>query len=262
MAKQSPPKNRIYFPMIAYGGSCRADFAVACSALFVHTLLKRPDISFSHNGIFFESLIGRARNVSGSHVLTNDYTHLLFIDADVIFEPEDVFKLIDAHVDVACGVYPKKYFSSNKMNYVADKKPHKLKTKHWNELVTDPSSELREHHFKKIKQNSKLVEVNYAATGFMLIKKSVFEKIAKERTDLEYKNDIDGYMSMSDRYFDFFPCSINPDTKKYESEDYGFCNLWTSLGGKIHIIPSIKLKHQGNFAFGLDLPKQSDIFGF
>ena len=109
--------------MIAYGGSCRADLLPLFSFIRQYVRLKRPDISFSHNGIFFESLIGRARNVSGSHVLTNDYTHLLFIDADVIFEPEDVFKLIDADVDVACGVYPKKYFSYNKINYIATNKP-------------------------------------------------------------------------------------------------------------------------------------------
>lgn len=248
--------------MIAYGGSCKAEFALACSALFVRSMKERTDLAFSQNGIFFESLISRARNVCGSHVLHADHTHLLFIDADVMFTPNDVFKLIDADVDVACGPYAKKYISKQKVKHVSKYFPKALESNDWDHLLTDASTELYPKHYDDIKNGAKLVEVDYAATGFMLVKKSVFERIAQEMPDLEYKNDIDGYMGLADKYYNFFPSSINPETKKYESEDYGFCNLWRMLGGKIHIIPSIKLNHLGNYSFPLDLLKQASKFSF
>lgn len=248
--------------MIAYGGSCKSEFALSCSALFVGSMRKRNDVAFSQNGIFFESLISRARNVCGSHVLHAEYTHLLFVDADIVFKPDDVLALLDADVDVACGPYAKKYISKQKLAYAAKFSPECLGSNQWVDALTDASTELDVKDYQAIKSGANIIEVDYAATGFMLIKKSVFEKIAAARPDLEYKNDIDGYMGLADKYYNFFPSNINPDSKKYESEDYGFCNLWRSIGGKIHVIPSIKLEHLGNQSFGLDLVRQSSIFNF
>ena len=71
----------------------------------------------------------------------------------------------------------------------------------WRQLVGDFSSEFDNKVFKS---NENLIEVNYAATGFMLIKTSVFNNIAKAKPDLKYKNDIDGYMSYGDNFYDFF----------------------------------------------------------
>ena len=67
--------------------------------------------------------------------------------------------------------------------------------------------------------------------------------------DLKYINDIDGYMGAGDHFYDFFKAGVNPVSKKYESEDYGFCQLWRSLGGNITILPDITLSHIGKYAF-------------
>ena len=229
--------------MIAYGGSCKSEFALSCSALFVGSMRKRNDVAFSQNGIFFESLISRARNVCGSHVLHAEYTHLLFVDADIVFKPDDVLALLDADVDVACGPYAKKYISKQKLAYAAKFSPECLGSNQWVDALTDASTELDVKDYQAIKSGANIIEVDYAATGFMLIKKSVFEKIAAARPDLEYKNDIDGYMESGDNFYNIFNVGIRNGI--YESEDWGFSSIWQEVGGKVYIHPEVNVKHIG-----------------
>lgn len=212
--------------------------------------------------ITFESLISRARNAAAAWALSDDYSHLLFIDADIGFDPSDVFKLIAANKDVAVGVYPKKYYSRAKMKALAKDSPEVFNDKEdWRALATDFSTELNAENLEKAKRGEAF-EVNYAATGFMLIKTDVFRKIIEKRPDLKYTNDVDGYMSADkDNFYDFFQVGVNPSNKKYESEDYGFCQLWRSLGGKIHVVPDIKLVHTGRNHYPGDIVKQARTFG-
>ena len=94
----------------------------------------------------------------------------------------------------------------------------------------------------------------------MLIKRECIEKIIKEKPDLHYKNDIDGYMDAGDNFYDIFQCKVNEETKKYESEDYGFCKLWTSLGGKIKVVSDVNLGHRGFNTYLGNLKAQSTYY--
>ena len=135
------------------------------------------------------------------------------------------------------------------------------KEEDWKAVATDFSTELNEESLEKAKRGE-IFEVGYAATGFMLIKTDVFRKIIEKRPDLKYINDVDGYMSAhQDNFYDFFQVGVNPSSKKYESEDYGFCQLWRSLGGKIHVVPDIKLVHTGRNHYPGDIIKQANTFG-
>jgi len=256
----SSKRSKILFPMIAYGGLCRGEYSLACSSLFIKTVLQRGDVSFSSTGIFFESLVSRARNSAAASMLNGDYTHLLFIDVDIDFAVDDVFKLIDADLDVVTGLYPKKYLNQEKISYLANNKPSVFQDKNWSKLATDFSTEVTEKTLNQVRQNSKFVEVNYAATGFMLIKRHVFLEIIKQKPHIKYRNDIDGYSGYGDNFYDFFPAKINQETKKFESEDYGFCNLWKECGGKIHAIPEIELGHLGNYKYQSSFKHQLDFF--
>lgn len=253
-------KLSIYFPVLAYGGVCRAEFAMATSALFVRCLQEHSNISFTSTGIFFESLISRARNASAAALLHYNADRLLFIDADINFDPEDVFKLIKHDKDVVCGAYAKKYYNSRKLSFLAKNNPEAFATDSWKELATDYATEISPTVASDIGSYNNLVEVDYAATGFMLIKTNVFKKIIEKRPDLKYRNDVDGYSSWGDNFYDFFSVRVNSENSKYESEDYGFCNLWRSLGGKIHVDPTVKLFHMGSISYGGDLVKQTQFF--
>jgi len=241
---------KITIPIICYGGTVHAHYMQGMLGLV--NQLSQKGIDGDCPLIWFESLISRARNASAAAALANNSDYLFFIDTDVIFNPRDLFKLLEADKDICVGLYPKKYISQQKLDFLF-KKFSKLPSC-WKELVGDLSSEI------KPQQLNKIIEVNYAATGFMLIKTKVFKEIAKQKPEIKYKNDIDGYMSYGDNFYDFFRCQVNPDTKKYESEDYGFCKLWQECGGKIHAIPEIKLGHRGSYVFEGSLNEQQKAF--
>lgn len=246
-------KKSIYLPVIAYGGSCRAEFAMSCSGLFVKTIQNHPNLSIQSTGIFFESLVSRARNAAAAAALHYKTDYLLFIDADIAFDADDVFKLIKHDKDVVCGPYAKKYLSTQKIQHLVKHKPEVFDTNEWKSLSTDFSSEIKP-------SSSDLIEVDYAATGFMLIKTDVFRKIALNFPKIKYKNDIDGYSSWGDNFYNFFPAEINESSLKYESEDYGFCKLWRSIGGKIFLDTSVNLHHIGNMTYEANLKQQLQTY--
>jgi len=213
---------------------------------------QRRGISFSLDCIYFESLIARARNAAASNFLNRtDCDYMMFIDSDISFEPESFFSLLKADKDVVSGLYPKKYINSSKVKNLDDRNL----LNNYEELCTDFATEI------KLDKNTKQIEeVNYAATGFMLFKKCVFSQIANEVPNIAYKNDIDGYMGYGDKFYDFFPCNVNEVTKKYESEDYGFCNLYKSIGGKIYVDTTCNLTHYGWKGYKGNFYQQSKTF--
>jgi len=232
-------KHKILLPLITYGGMCHTEFAMAVMGTLLQ-IQKSSDTNMVVNPIVFESLISRGRNAAAAFALQDDFSHLLFIDSDITFEPNDVFKLIEADKDIAVGVYPKKYYSRHKMESLVKHAPHVFNDKNeWRALATDFSSECGANALDKARRGE-IFTVDYAATGFMLIKT--------------------GYMSAGDNFYDFFPVGVNQSNKKYESEDYGFCQLWRSLGGQIHVIPSINLTHTGRNHYPGNIQAQAKMF--
>jgi hypothetical protein len=183
----------------------------------------RLGLNFTVDTMVNESLIPRGRNSLVAKFLAFDpkSTHLMFIDADIGFEPEEVIKLVLANKDVAGGLYPKK---SLPIQYVVNKIPNSAK-------------------------EGNLVEVSNLGTGFMLIKRQVIEKMIQVRPDLHYADAI-GLDPKYDPYkYALFDTQIDPVTKEYLSEDYYFCKLWRELGGQIWADLSINLAHTGYYKF-------------
>jgi hypothetical protein len=189
--------------------------------------VKDKKINCSFYPIFFESLVSRARNAAVAHFLEDkENTHLLFIDSDIMFEPEDVLKLLKSGKEVIAGIYPKKYIT-------------------WERLKNNPEAERVDFpvggNVKMTEDN--FLEMDYLPTGFLLISRTAIEKIIKQHPELKYRNDIDGYMSAGDNFYDLFKVGIRNGI--YESEDWGFCSLWKEAGGKVLIHPEVNVKHVG-----------------
>jgi hypothetical protein len=90
----------------------------------------------------------------------------------------------------------------------------------------------------------------YAATGFMMIKRSVFERLIAAHPERAYTSDHVYTGERNERsYHALFECGIDPQTREYLSEDFGFCRLWRELGGKIWLDVEAPLVHTGAHDF-------------
>ena len=101
----------------------------------------------------------------------------------------------------------------------------------------------------KLVTEGSLIKLKDAGTGFMLIKREVFEKFINNCPNIEYINDINIDELLSSTFYAFFDTSIDEESKRYLSEDYTFCRRWQKLGGDIWLDPNIKLNHIGHHAF-------------
>ncbi|STZ75499.1 hypothetical protein [Bergeriella denitrificans] len=190
-----------------------------------------------------ESLITRARNNAVSDFLKNpDYTHLVWIDSDIGFSAEAFYRLLLADRDIAAGIYPLKKEvwpeeglpeAMTREDFEARYTRYTINTHTTNEEGTVSLSV----------DADGFMDVDEAPTGFMAIKREVFEKMMKAYPELEYQSDSD-YNARATCYR-FFDCMVDPESKRYLSEDYFFCRLWRQLGGKVAVDVQSNLSHQG-----------------
>jgi hypothetical protein len=215
---------RVHFCVPCYGGQLHEAFFI--SMLKFMAAANRLGLQFTVDTMVNESLIPRGRNSLVAKFLAFEpkSTHLMFIDSDIGFEPEEIIKLMLANKDVAGGLYPKKALP---VQYVVNKVPNSTK-------------------------EGNLVEVANLGTGFMMIKREVIESIIRKKPELHYQDAI-GLDPKFDPYkYALFDTLIDPVTKEYLSEDYYFCKLWRDMGGKIWADLTIKLDHSGYYKFAGD----------
>jgi hypothetical protein len=195
-----------------------------------------------------ESLIPRGRNLYVAMTLGHpSITHLLYIDADITFQPESVVRMIQADKDVSALFYPKKGINWSKMRDLAVKNPDMDPAKlehicHDYVLNVDGGNIPIQNGFIKCK---------YVGTGFMLIKREVLEKMVEAYPETKYNNDIAGYNApeLVNNFYALFDCIIHPVSKRYLSEDYLFCERWTNIGGEIWGDITGNLVHTGTYSF-------------
>ena len=226
-----------------------SEFALSIMELII--FLKNNNIAASFYPIPFESLISRARNSAASKFLHDtELTHLLFIDADIQFKPEDVLKLIIANKEVVGGAYAQKWLDKSLIkDAIINKK---------NDDFLNISTRVSVHLENHKDTPNMLMKCSYITTGFLLIKKSAFEKISNKYPEFYYINDIDGYHNPGAKFYDYFQIGINKETRRYESEDYGFSRLYLSTStstepSEIWCCTDITLKHHGWYAYEANL---------
>ena len=92
--------------------------------------------------------------------------------------------------------------------------------------------------------NQNLMEVRHLATGFMMIKRDVIEKLMEAFPSTKYVDDVNFLEGKENDFaYALFDCGV--ELGHYFSEDWMFCSRWTKLGGKIHADVSINLTHTG-----------------
>ena len=206
--------------------------------------------------LYKSSLVTQGRNLCVSAFLKSGFSHLLFIDSDIGFKSQSAFNLLDADKDVISVPYALKDMCWDKALYMI--KNNKIKTVDDLKYKAFYRYPFKVADAKSIEVKDKAIEVTHSPTGFMMIKREVFERMARVYPDLKFKHDQHinqshdtefNYHETSDWNYAFFDTMIEPQTKRYLSEDYAFCRLWQNMGGKIYADIMSGMTHYGNYAF-------------
>ena len=290
-------KRKLFVATPMYGGQCAGMYTRSIADL--SAICAKYNIPLQLYFLFNESLITRARNYCVDEFLRSGATHLMFIDSDIGFNPNDVLALLalmtdDSPYDVMGGPYPKKCISWEKIKQavdkgVADKDPNTLE-KFVGDYVFNPRGGQKEIPL------GEPVEVLEIGTGFMMVRRNTFEKYAKAYPHLSYKPD-----HVRTEHFDgtreihaYFDCIIDRGygyenlhqlladvaagkggdlkelaqkmvdgeahaSKRYLSEDYMFCYNVARMGSKVWFCPWMQLQHVGSYVFGGSLADLASI---
>jgi len=238
-----------------YGGQCAGMFARSVADL--SALCTKYGIPLQFYFLFNESLITRARNYCCDEFMRSQTQHMMFIDSDIGFNPQDVIALMalqandEDKYDIIGGPYPKKCISWEKIKHavdkgVADEDPNVLE-KFVGDYVFNPKGDQQSIPL------SEPVEVLEIGTGFMMVTKKAMQKFYDSYKDqYSYKPD-----HVRTEHFDgsreilmFFQAEVDPASKRYLSEDYWFCQKAQQIGLKTWFCPWMVLQHVGTYIFG------------
>jgi len=235
-------KLHLFIATPCFGGLVTQRYMQSIFALYQFASAKGFALSIELLG--YDSLITRSRNTLVAKFLdTPTASHLMFIDADISFEPDQFFRLLEADKDFVAGLYPVKTIDWEAVprRVVQGEKLDAAGLTYVGTLCT--GTELR--------RDGDFVTAKYAGTGFQLIQRSVFDKLIEAHPELHFKkmHTLGKQVPQSDRLYALFDCLIDPETGEYLSEDYSFCRRWRALGGEIWLDTKSKLTHSGVQAF-------------
>jgi len=246
----------VYILTPCYGGMCHVNYIHALmTTINLFQYFKIPlQIEFCKN----DSLVPRARNNLVAKALNNpNTTHIVFIDADIQWNPIDLIKLIVADKYIIGGAYPlKKYYwekiipdasNENKIKSIIDRKNNSV----LKPFMSDENmiiSNLLKYNINYIEKENTIVEnlikVKHLATGFMVIKREVFEKMILAYPSTKYTDDIQFLSEEENKYaYALFDCGV--EEGHYFSEDWMFCSRWSKMNGSIWLDISVNLTHIG-----------------
>lgn len=141
-----------------------------------------------------------------------DYDYIMWIDSDIIFEINQLLKLIEHKKDICSGLY----LMEGGKNFAC--------VKDWNEEFFQKNGHFQFLSHDDIKDQKELMSVNYVGMGWMLVKKGVFESV-------EYP------------WFEPIRKKIG-DAIEFTMEDVAFCHKAIECGYKIYIDPTIIVGHE------------------
>ena len=235
---------KLFITTPMYGGQCFGFYAQ--SMMQLNNVLRDNNIESMMSFMFNESLITRARNALAHQFLKTDCTHLMFIDADIRFNANDVIPMINADKDIICGIYPKKEINWYSVRKAIEGGVSNDELKWYTGAFV---VNLANYSGETTVPVNEPVEIWNGGTGFMLIKREVFEKLAD--TVPSYINDVNDLAGnlKAEKILEFFATSIEPETNRLLSEDYHFCRIWRQAGGTVWAAPWAHLAHIGSYIF-------------
>ena len=231
-------------------------FGGQISALYATSLFKLQTLLRGYAGVGIkvlfkdgDALVTRARASLVSQFLDDpEATHLLFVDADIGFAPEQVVRLLECGTDMCAAVYPIKRIDWDRVKTaIAGGRAIPAAALNYVMEVEDRNAVIEKGGF---------IKVRYAGTGFLMIRRQAIERMCAHYPQLKYRRDhsIDAAVE-SDNRFALFESTI-ADDGTYLSEDFAFCKRWIDIGGEIWADLGSKLSHVGPTTYHGDLASQ------
>lgn len=243
----------IFIATPCYGGQIGEPYFRSMMRLSI--LCNKYDIPFTVSTLANESLVTRGRNTLTSFFMENsEATHLFFIDADIEFNAEDLLRMVAYDKPVIVGAYPKKAVNWNSIITAARNDPSETA----DTIEGHSSNYVVNFDFVEDQSGAKtgqvqivdnLVKLKDAGTGFMCIKKEAIKQLFDAHPELKYANDINVDQKFEPYMYALFDTMIDPESRRYLSEDYTFCRLWQNLGGDVYLDPRTALNHVGHYTF-------------
>jgi len=251
-------KHKLFCATPMYGGACLGTFAK--SSLDLQRVCMGYGIQVQFSFLFNESLITRARNYLADEFLSSDSTHLMFIDADIDFNPMDVIALLAMDKPIIGGPYPKKtiawenVYDAARYNMVPPEDAGRL-ADFAGDFVFNVAPGTQEIRLDQP------VEVLELGTGFLLIKREVFEAFAKAYPQYRYTPDHNRSAAFDGRkkIMQYFQAEIDPKSNRYLSEDYWFCQKAREIGQAVWMAPWMQLKHHGSYIYSGSIPAMASV---
>jgi hypothetical protein len=247
-------QKHIFIATPCYGGQIGEPYFRSMMRLAI--LCNKFDIKYTISTLANESLITRGRNTLVSFFMENkDATHLFFIDADIEFNPEDLLRQVAYDKPVVVGAYPKKAINwdsiiSAARNPELDENAQSIEGHSSNYVVNfDFLKDENGNRTPQVQIVDNLVRLKDAGTGFMCIKKEVIQQLMDAHPELKYVNDINVDQKFEPFMYALFDTMIDPESRRYLSEDYMFCRLWQNMGGDVYLDPRTALNHVGHYTF-------------
>jgi hypothetical protein len=266
-------KKKLFVATPMYGGMAHGMYMKSC--LDLQAICSQYGIEVRFSFIFNESLITRARNyLADEYLRAEGFTHMLFIDADIHYDPRDVIACLALDKEIIGGPYPKKSIKWGSVKEAVKRHPD-IEPLEMEKVAGD-------FVFNPVPGTEKFsvaepIEVLEIGTGFMMIKREVFEKFREAYPEFSYRPDHIGQANFDGtRYIHaFFDTVIDRKrtvnvsgeerevggSDRYLSEDYMFCQWWRNIGGKIWLCPWMKTHHIGTYAFTGDMPAVANYVG-
>lgn len=230
---------KLFLSTPCYGGLCLEKYMK--SIVNLQMLLMREGVQLMLDTTENESLVHRARNVSiGRFMQKTDADYFMFIDADVEFDAQSVLRLLRSGHEVSVAVYPKKVVMWDQAREAVENGDERNMALLSSSLVANIGATRRS-------VVNGFVEVLDGPTGFMMISREALTKMHEHYPELNCKNDHQN--RDFDEYCALFDCMIDPESRRYLSEDYAFCRRWQQMGGKIYADCHTTLGHVGNLPF-------------
>jgi hypothetical protein len=194
------------------------------------------------------SLITQGRNLTVASFLETNADYLLFLDSDIAIGTHVIEKMINADKDVICVPYPLKSIQWSKLK----EKFEKGMIKTMDDMETGGCTyPVRIPDTTDINMTNGVIEITHAPAGCLLIKRSVFDELIKTYPDrkIKQKSVINGQYEEKQFYYNFFDTIHDKKTQTYMGEDFGFCKLWTGIGGKIFAVVDEYIMHVGEHQY-------------